>query len=116
MFVATAIVSVLLAALLVFSASRKLSHQAPIVQSYVRVGVPEDKLNHLAFILLVGAAGLLLGLVWAPIGVAATIGVICYFSGAVAFHIRANDADNLPRPLAFVVIAVVALGLRLATL
>lgn len=115
MFVATAIVSVLLAALLAFSASRKLTHHEPIVRSYVRVGVPEDKLNHLAFILLAGAAGLLLGLVWAPIGVAATIGVICYFSAAVAFHIQANDAKNLPRPLAFVVIAVVALGLRLVT-
>jgi hypothetical protein len=71
MSVAAAVVSVLLAALLALAAVRKLSHQEQIVQSYVRVGVPEDKLNCLAAILLAGAAGLMLGLLWAPIGVAA---------------------------------------------
>ena len=116
MFVAAAIVSVLLAALLALSAIRKLTHQERIVQSYIGAGVPEDKLNYLAIILLAGAAGLILGLLWAPIGLAAAVGVICYFIGAVAFHIRANDAKNLPTPLAIAVIAAVALALRLATL
>jgi hypothetical protein len=116
MFVATAIVSVLLAALLALAAIRKLTHQERIVQSYLRVGVPEDKLNYLAIILLTGAAGLILGLLWAPIGVAAAIGVICYFIGAVAFHLRANDAKNLPTPVALAVLAAVALALRFATL
>ncbi|MGH3328358.1 MAG: DoxX family protein [Streptomycetales bacterium] len=114
--VATASVSVLLAALLAWAAIRKLTHRERIVQSYLRVGVPEDKLDYLAIILLAGAAGLILGLLWAPIGVAAAIGVICYFVGAVACHIRANDAKSLPTPLAFTVIAVVALVLRLAAL
>ena len=116
MFVATAIVSVLLAALLALAAIRKLTHQERIVQSYLRVGVPEDKLNYLAIILLTGAAGLILGLLWAPIGVAAATGVICYFLGAVAFHLRANDAKNLPTPVALAVLAAVALALRFATL
>lgn len=115
MFAATVIVSLLLAALLALAAIRKLSHQERIVQSYVRVGVPEDKLNYLAIILLAGAAALLLGLRWAPIGVAAAIGLICYFIGAVVFHIRANDVKNLPTPLMYAVIAAVALIVRLAT-
>ncbi len=38
--------------------------------------MPEDKLDYLAVILLAGAAGLVLGLVWAPLGVAAGIGVV----------------------------------------
>jgi hypothetical protein len=116
MTVANAIVSVLLAALLAFAAARKLSHRKPVVQTYVRVGVPEDKLDYLAMILLAGATGLALGLFWAPIGVAAAIGVICYFVVAVAFHIRAHDEKNLPTPLAIALIAVAALVLRLATL
>lgn len=116
MFVAAAIVSVLLATLLALSATRKLTHREPVVETYLRVGVPEDKLNYLAIVLLAGAAGLILGLLWAPIGVAAAIGVICYFIGAVVFHIRANDAKNLPTPLAFAAIAAVALALRLVTL
>jgi hypothetical protein len=99
-----------------FSAARKLTHQEQIVQSYVRVGVPENKVDHLAMVLLAGAAGLLLGLVWAPIGVAAAIGLLCYFIGAIAFHVRADDARNLPAPLTFAIFAGVALVLRLATL
>lgn len=114
--VATSIVSVLLAGLLVFSALRKLSHQERFIRGYIRVGVPEEKLDYLAIALLAGAAGLLLGLLWAPIGIAAAAGVICYFVVAVAFHIRADDARNLPTPLTLAVTAAVVLVLQLATL
>ena len=116
MFTATAIVSILLAALLVFAAVRKLSHREPVVRSYLRVGVPEDRLNPLAAILLAGAAGLLAGLWWAPIGVAAAAGVVCYFVVAAGFHVHARDTRNLPTPLTFAVLAAVALWLRVATL
>jgi hypothetical protein len=114
MFAATATLSVLLALILAFSAIRKLSHQEQVVQTYTRVGVPEDKLDYLAFLLIAGAAGLLLGLLWAPVGVAAAIGVTCYFLVAVAFHIRASDAANLPTPLVIALIAGAAVAVRLA--
>jgi DoxX-like family len=116
MFLATIVICLLLAALLSYAAVRKLGHSEPVVQSYARVGVPEDKLDCLAAILFAGAAGLTLGLVWAPIGVAAAIGVIAYFVLAVASHIRAGDTENLPTPAAILVIAVSALVLRSATL
>jgi DoxX-like family len=116
MSVALAIISILLAALLAFAAVRKLSHAEHVVRTYVRVGVPEDKLDYLAMILLAGAAGLLLGLAWPPIGVAAAAGVVCYFILAIASHIRADDARNLPTPLALEAMAVAALVLRVTTL
>jgi hypothetical protein len=116
MFIATVIVSALLAAVLAFAAIRKLSHRPEVVQSYVRLGVPEDRLDYLAITLLAGAAGLILGLFWPPIGIAAAIGVACYFIVAVAFHIRADDGKNLPTPVAIALIAAAALILRLATL
>jgi DoxX-like family len=116
MFVATAAVSALLASLLAFSAIRKLSHDPRVVETYLRAGVPEDKLDLLAFILFAGSAGLLVGLVWAPIGVAAAIGVVVYFLVAIAFHIRADDAEHLPTPLLLALIGGAALALRLATL
>jgi hypothetical protein len=115
-FVATVIVSVVLAALLALSAARKLTHQQRFVQGYLRVGVPENKLDYLAMILLAGAVGLLVGLAWAPIGVVAAAGVVCYFVVAIAFHIRADDERNLPTPVAFEAIAVAALALRLTTM
>lgn len=116
MFLATTVVSVLLAALLAFSAIRKLSHQEQVVQSYARVGVPERRLNSLAVILLAGAVGLIAGLAWAPIGVAAAIGVVCYFAIAIVFHIRASDVRRLPTPLMYAVMAMLALILRILTL
>lgn len=116
MFVAATAVSLLLAALLVFAAARKLSHREPVVRDYVRVGVPADKLNYLAFILLAAVAGLLAGLLWAPIGAAAAAGLVCYFGLAIAAHIRAGDAKHLPTPALMLALAIAALILRLATL
>jgi hypothetical protein len=116
MFAATTTVSVLLAALLGFAAVRKLSHRPEVVASYVRVGVPEDKLDYLAILLLCGAAGILLGLLWPPVGIAAAIGIVCYFAVAIAFHVRAHDEQHLPTPVGIALIAAAALVLRLATL
>jgi hypothetical protein len=115
MVVATAIVTSLLTALLVVSAFIKITRREPFVQGYLRVGVPVDRLNQLAAILLAGAAGLVAGLWWAPLGIAAAIGVICYFLLAVAAHLRAADARNLLNPLIYLVLAAAALALRLAT-
>jgi len=115
MFIATAIVSILLAAILTWTAVRKLSHREEVVRSYLRAGVPEERLNHLALILLMGAAGLVAGLAWAPLGIAAAAGVICYFIGAIASHLRVGDTRNTPTPLVLELLAVVALVLRIAT-
>jgi hypothetical protein len=115
MFAATVAISILLVGTVAFAAFRKLSHRPEVVQSYARVGVPEDKLDQLAVILLAGAAGLLIGLVWAPIGVAAATGLTAYFVLALAAHIRADDLENLATPAVIELLAVAALLLRLAT-
>jgi hypothetical protein len=39
-----------------------------------------------------------------------------YFLVAIGAHIRADDAENLPTPVAIELISAGALGLRLATL
>jgi hypothetical protein len=44
------------------------------------------------------------------------IGVICYFIGAVTFHLRAHDAKHLPTPLVYAALAALALALQLAAL
>jgi uncharacterized membrane protein YbjE (DUF340 family) len=115
-FVAAAVVSSLLAALLAFSAIRKLSHRSEVVATYTRVGVPEDKLDYLAAILLAGAAGLVVGLFWGPLGVAAAVGLVVYFLLAIGAHIRADDAVHLPTPVVIELMAVAALVLRAGSL
>ncbi|WP_156726058.1 DoxX family protein [Streptomyces apocyni] len=115
MFLATAVVSALLAAALVASALLKLSHRPTAVERYARLGVPEDRLNHLAALLLAGAVGLVVGLFWVPIGIIAAICLILFFFGAMGFHIRVSDFRGLPVPAALCVLAAVALALRLAS-
>jgi hypothetical protein len=116
MFVATAVVSSLLAAILAYAALRKLSHRPEVVETYTRVGVPEERLDQLALVLLAGAGGLVAGLFWGPIGVAAAAGTACYFLLAIGAHVRAGDAASLPTPVLIELLAIAALALRLATL
>ncbi|MCI0689028.1 MAG: DoxX family protein [Sporichthyaceae bacterium] len=116
MFVATVAVSITLAALLALAAGRKLTHAEAVVRSYQRVGVPEERLNLLAAILLMAAAGIPGGLLWAPLGIAAAVGVIGYFVVAVGFHLRSGELGNLANPVGYLAIAVAVLVLRLTTL
>jgi DoxX-like protein len=113
MDIAVAVVSLVLAALLVLTAVRKLGRQPAVVATYTRVGVPEERLGLLAATLLAGAAGLLVGLWWPPLGLAAAGGLVVYFVLAVAAHLRARDAAALPVPLVYLGLSVAALVLRL---
>jgi len=116
MDVALIVVTVVLALLLVFTAVRKFSHAEAVVATYQRVGVPENRLNALAVILLAGAAGLVVGLFWAPVGVGAAAGLVAYFAAAIGSHVRFGDTANLLMPVVYAALAVAALVLRLVTL
>lgn len=116
MVAATAAVSVLLAALLTYSAIRKLSHDPSVVSSYAAAGVPEAWLNRLAALLLAGATGLIVGLAWRPLGVATAAALLAYFGVAISFHLRAGDAEHLPVPSLMALLSATALTLAIATL
>jgi DoxX-like family len=107
------VVSIVLTTLLVLSAAWKLSHRPSAVESYRKAGVPESWLNPLAAVLLLAAAGLMVGLWWPLAGIAAAAGLVVYFLLAIGFHIRANDTAHsvTPSVLAGVALAVVALHL-----
>ena len=114
MFVVTVIVSILLAAGLLGSAAAKLTKSPKVVEQLTGLSVPAGWLPLLALAEIAGAVGLVVGLKVAGLGVAAAIGVIAYFVGAVTTHVRAKD-KNLAAPAMFGVLAIVALVLRLAT-
>jgi DoxX-like family len=115
MLVAAAVLSVVVAGLLAFAATRKLSHRPEVVEAYARTGVPESWLNLLAVTLLAGAGGLVLGIFWTPLGVAAAAAVATYFLVAIAFHVRAGDLTNAGTPVTIELLTLAALGLRLAS-
>jgi hypothetical protein len=105
--------TLLLAALLTIAAALKFTQPDWIVATYARLGVPVHRLKYLALILLAGVAGLLIGLRWKPLGVAASAALVAYFTLAIAAHLRAGDARSLFRPVAYAVLSVVTLVLFL---
>jgi hypothetical protein len=113
MVVASVVVSVLLAALVGYAAARKLTHRPEVVESYRRAGVREAWLNGLAVLLLAAAAGLVVGVWWPIIGIAAAAGLTGYFAIAVGFHLRAKDTAQMPTPVVLTVLAAAAVVLRL---
>ena len=63
---------------------------------------------------LAAAVGLILGLVWHPIGVAAALGMALLVGGAVMMHLRAGDSLKHMAP-ALVILLVTVVYLVVAT-
>jgi hypothetical protein len=116
MFIAYAVIGILLAAVLVASAVAKLTQNKGIVESLTGVGVPLRMFPFLAACEIAGALGLLIGLWYAPLGIAAAIGLVLYFIGAVGTHLRKRDFKGLPTAAVILVAAAVTLALRALTL
>jgi hypothetical protein len=115
-FLASAVVSVLLALVLLASAYAKLTKNNAVVQGLTGIGVPLGMFPFLASCEIAGAAGLLIGLWWAPLGIAAAVGVVLYFIGAVGAHLRRRDFKGLPNALIMLITAAAALILRALSL
>lgn len=106
---AEVIVTALLAALFSFSSLIKLFGVRQSLAIRDHLGVKPVQWRLIGLLELAGVAGVLVGLVWPPIGVAAAIGLALLVLGAIVFHVRASDsvADTAP--------AVIGLGLAVAT-
>jgi DoxX-like family len=62
-----------------------------------------------------GAAGLLLGLLGLrPLGIAAAIGLVLFFTGALATHVRARAFRNIAFPGAYLALAIASAALAVA--
>lgn len=85
-----------------------------VTQPLVEYGVPRSWWTPLALAKLAGAAGLLVGLAVPAIGVAAAVGLILYFLGAVITNVRARSYKTTPFPLLYLapVAVTLALGLK----
>jgi hypothetical protein len=116
MFIALVIGAVLLAAVCVSSASMKLRrHERAVAVIGGTVGVPLRFFPLLASLELAGAAGILIGLWLEPLGIAAAVGLVAYFIGAVTGHLRVGDTKNPTMPLPPLVLSIAVLVLRLVT-
>ena len=110
------VVTILVAAMVVFSGVGKIRrdpHQVRVVHDLV--GVPMQYFPILAACEFAGALGQVVG-IWAPaLGVAAGIGLVVYFAGAVVGHLQVGDVKGLGPAAFMLTLAGAALILRILT-
>ncbi|MFB6752467.1 DoxX family protein [Streptomyces sp. NPDC056353] len=111
------VVTLLTAALNIGIAAADLAGARFVLANSAEVGVPRSWLPRLAALKLAGAAGLLLGLLdtgLRPLGVAAACGLVLFYLGALAFHVRARVRHNLAFPGFFLATALASLLYQMA--
>jgi hypothetical protein len=114
MFAAYVSVAILSAVLLVVSGLGKLRRNAYIVKSvHEVVRVPIRWFPFLAGLEFAAATCLLLGIGWAPLGLAAAAGMVLYFVGAVVGHVRVNDLKGLGPAVQMLCLAIASLITRI---
>ncbi|WP_280416040.1 DoxX family protein [Nocardia carnea] len=80
-----------------------------MVRNAAEAGVAPKWIPYLAVIEGAGVAGLVAGLLgWESLGLAAAVGLLLFFVGAVGVHIRARVFHNIAFPAGFLVLALAA--------
>ncbi|GLY26416.1 DoxX family protein [Micromonospora sp. NBRC 101691] len=104
--------TVILASVLIAVALPKLLGQLEMRNRMARIGVSAGLTRTIGILEIAGIAGLLLGLLWWPIGVAAAVGLTLLLIGAAVYHIRAKD----PVPMAVVPVAFAVAAAAIAVM
>ncbi len=114
MFTACAVIVSLFSVVLLGSAAGKLAKHPKVIESLAKCEVPSSWPPRLAAAEIAGAVGMVLGL-WIPaLGIAAAVGIVLYFVGAIIAHVRVRDNDVIA-PIVFIVLAVIIIVLRYRT-
>jgi hypothetical protein len=86
-----------------------------VLKNAVEVGLAERWIPVVGGLKAAGAAGLLVGMLGVSwIGIAASIGLVLFFVGALAFHIRARVFHNIAAPATYLALAVASVVLAMA--
>jgi len=99
----------------VWAAAVDLAQPGWLLANMSEVGVPRSWLPSLAVLKGAGAAGLVLGLLGVrPLGIAAVIGLVLFFTGALASHVHARAFANMAFPGAYLALAAASAALAIA--
>jgi uncharacterized membrane protein YphA (DoxX/SURF4 family) len=116
MLVTSIILNVLLAAVFLFSGGRKVVGGTAVTGEATHLGLPPTGYRAIGVAEVAAAVALLVGLVWAPLGIAAAAGLVLLMPGAVIAHVRAGDGPAAWAPaIVLTVVVAVALVLGIAT-
>ena len=97
----------LLALLCLLPALAKLSGRPRMRRSADHFGIPWTRYRLLGVAELAAAGGVLLGLRWPPLGIAAAAGMLLLLAGALVMHHRAGDSAREQLPAGVVLVAAV---------
>jgi DoxX-like family len=114
MFTAFIILTVLTAAANTYAAAVDFRRPQWVLDNMTKWGGSHSWLFTLGALKAVGALGLLVGIGVPLIGVAAAIGLVLFFVGAIAVVTRARWYSHLPWPAAYLLLAIGSLALRIA--
>jgi hypothetical protein len=85
-----------------------------VLANSAEVGVPRAWLPPLAAVKLAGAVGMVAGVLGLrALGIAAAAGLVLFFAGAVATHLRARVVYNIAFPGAYLCLSAASLALML---
>ena len=115
MFAAYVTITVITIAATAGMAAAGLAEARSVTANMDQVRVPRSWMKPLALLKAAGAAGLLLGLLGVrPLGIAAGIGLVLFFTGALAAHVRARVLYNIAFPGTYFAFAVASVALAAA--
>ena len=103
-------ISLLLTAACLLPAAGKLTGNPKMRKSAAHFGIPWPRYRLIGVAELAAAAGVLVGLWWHPLGVAAAAGIALLLLGALIAHGRATDSGKEMAP------ALLALAITIAYL
>jgi hypothetical protein len=116
MFTAYIVVAGLTAAANLYFAANDFIRADWVLANMTKLNVPHSWLFTLGFLKTAGAFGLLVGIGVPLIGVAAAVGLVLFFAGAIYTHFRAHaEALSYAYPGTLLLLAVASLVLRLAS-
>ncbi|WP_370890545.1 DoxX family protein [Janibacter sp. GXQ6167] len=116
MFIVTIILSALLGLAFVAAGSAKLRTAEPVTGTLDRLEVSRPLQKTIGALEVLGGIGVIVGIWFAPLGVAAGIGLAATMAGAMVYHLRARDnMKEYSGALMLLVFAVVTVLVRLLT-
>jgi hypothetical protein len=115
-FVGTVVVSALLALVTFGSGSSKISRNPKLVTQLTGLGVAERYIPVLGALLVAGGLGLVAGIWWAPLGIAAAAALTLYFLGAIVAHLRAHDTKGVVPVAVLTLLSAASLALQVLSL
>jgi DoxX-like protein len=106
MHIAALILSIVLGLAMLASRVMKLIRAPRIVNLMAAVHVTPPQLTVLGALQVASTIGLIAGINWfPPLAIAASIGLVLYFTGAIVAHVRASD-PAMQGAIAFLLLAV----------